>query len=240
MALSEHERQGVLRLAAAINRRNARQRPALEQALVRRVKEAHREVSRLVERFREADPELRSVVLFGSLARNEVQRIDFDIDLAVESDRYSQLLDIALESVFRVDLIDLVAASSYIKLYQAIGSARRHGALPCNIGRGYCGSGQAYARAETRSVGCFRGPGGARHTRREASRSRGAARVVDHAAADPAVGRRFGLISVNGAVASVAASAGRVVNSAEPPGWTPPRSGWRTPRRVAGRSPRLP
>ena len=57
---------------------------------------------------------------------------------------------------------------------------------------------KTYARAETRSVGCFRGPGGARHTRREASRSRGGARVVDHAAAGPAVGRRFGLISVNG------------------------------------------
>ena len=122
MALSERERQGVLELAAAINRRNARRRPALEQALARRVKEAHREVSRLVERFREADPELHSVVLFGSLARNEVKRIDFDIDLAVETDRYSQLLDIALESAFKVDLIDLVAASSYIKR-----SVRREG-----------------------------------------------------------------------------------------------------------------
>ena len=58
-------------------------------------------------------------------------------------------------------------------------------------------SGQAYARAETRSVGCFRGPGRARHTRREASRSRGGARVVDHAAAGPSLGRRFGLISVD-------------------------------------------
>lgn len=122
MALTERERQGVLRLAAAINRRNARKRPALEQALARRVEEAHREVSRLVERFREADPELRRVVLFGSLARNEVKRIDFDIDLAVDSDRYSRLLGIALESVFKVDLIDLVAASSYIKR-----SVRREG-----------------------------------------------------------------------------------------------------------------
>ena len=122
MALTERERQGVLRLAAAINRRNARKRPALEEALARRVKEAHQEVSRLVERFREADPELRRVVLFGSLARNEVKRIDFDIDLAVDSDRYSQLLGIALESVFKVDLIDLVAASSYIKR-----SVRREG-----------------------------------------------------------------------------------------------------------------
>ena len=54
-------------------------------------------------------------MLFGSLARGEVKRIDFDIDLAIDSDRYLDLLDVALASQFKVDLIDLPNASSYIR-----------------------------------------------------------------------------------------------------------------------------
>ncbi|MDE0445760.1 MAG: hypothetical protein OXH96_03730 [Spirochaetaceae bacterium] len=78
MALTERERQGVLRLAAAIIRRNARKRPALEEALACRVEEAHREVSRLVERFREADPELRGwPVLLPSAGDDRVITDDF-------------------------------------------------------------------------------------------------------------------------------------------------------------------
>lgn len=71
-------------------------------------------MSRLVELFRSVDPKLRRVILFGSLARKNVKRLEFDIDIAVECDRFMDLLGIAMESDFKVDLIDLDTASPYI------------------------------------------------------------------------------------------------------------------------------
>ena len=73
------------------------------------------EVNALVERFRAEDSELSRVILFGSLARDEVLREGVDIDLAVESDRYFELLGIALRSRFHVDLIDLKTAVPHIR-----------------------------------------------------------------------------------------------------------------------------
>jgi predicted nucleotidyltransferase len=75
------------------------------------VEAAWDEVNALVEQFRAEDSELSRVVLFGSLARDEVLREDFDIDLAVESDRYFELLGIALRSRYHVDLVDLNTAA---------------------------------------------------------------------------------------------------------------------------------
>lgn len=80
-----------------------------------RVEAAWDEVNALVEQFRAEDSRLSRVVLFGSLARDEVLREDFDIDLAVESDRYFELLGIALRSRFHVDLIDLNTAAPHIQ-----------------------------------------------------------------------------------------------------------------------------
>ena len=114
MALSQQERKKILDLAAAINERNRLQRAEAEKALIERVASARQEVERLVESFKGVDPDLHRVVLFGSLARDNVKRLGFDIDLAVKSDRYMDLLGVALDSDFKVDLIDLEAASSYV------------------------------------------------------------------------------------------------------------------------------
>ena len=114
MALSQQERKKILDLAAAINERNRLQRAEAEKALIERVASARREVERLVESFKDVDPDLHRVVLFGSLARDKVKRLGFDIDLAVKSDRYMDLLGIALDSDFEVDLIDFETASSYV------------------------------------------------------------------------------------------------------------------------------
>ena len=115
VALSQEERQNILDLAEALNTRNRLKRQENELARARRVTAAKNETDRLVKSFRSTDPKLQRIVLFGSLARGNVKRLKFDIDLAVESSRYMDLLEIALDSEFKIDLIDLTTASRYIR-----------------------------------------------------------------------------------------------------------------------------
>ena len=69
---------------------------------------AREEAMRLTKRFRQRDPELRQVVLFGSLAHGGVSAHErFDIDLAVESDHYLALVGEALDSEFDINVVDL-------------------------------------------------------------------------------------------------------------------------------------
>lgn len=72
-----------------------------------RVSKAMNEAWSLTKRFREIDLQLKRVILFGSLAEGTVTSENFDIDLAVESDRYLQLVAIALDSEFKVDVVEL-------------------------------------------------------------------------------------------------------------------------------------
>ncbi len=104
----------IHQLAMGMNERNRRQRAKRALQLAERVDEAHREVGRLVAEFRRIDPELERVVLFGSLARSSVTRLSFDIDLAVSTRRYLELLGPALASPFKVDLVDLDTAAPYV------------------------------------------------------------------------------------------------------------------------------
>ena len=73
------------------------------------------EALRLAQHFAVVDPELRAVVLFGSLATGELGNRQPDIDLAVESSRYLQLVAIALDSRFKVDVVDLATARPAIR-----------------------------------------------------------------------------------------------------------------------------
>lgn len=68
---------------------------------------AREEARRLAAAIRERDGGVRSVFLFGSLAEGEPRRLGFDIDLAIEGGDLYRALDIALESSFRVDLVDV-------------------------------------------------------------------------------------------------------------------------------------
>ena len=115
MALSSEEQQKILDLAAAINERNRKERAENKKKLSERITAARSEIDRLIDLFQRTDPNLKKIVLFGSLARDAVKRLDFDIDLAVDSERYMDLLGIALDSDFKIDLIDLMTASAYIK-----------------------------------------------------------------------------------------------------------------------------
>lgn len=101
-------------IAARADRITRERRNARERCITERVREARREIDRLVEQIRAADPGVRRIVLFGSLAKNEVKRPSFDIDIAVDSDEYMRLLDIALDSHFKVDLVDLGCCSRYV------------------------------------------------------------------------------------------------------------------------------
>lgn len=114
MALSAGERDGIRELARAINSRNRRKREREGEEQRERLALARAEVDRLVTEFQRVDPALRRVVLFGSLARDDAKSLDFDIDLAVDASRYLDLLGIALDSPFKVDLVDLSSASRYI------------------------------------------------------------------------------------------------------------------------------
>lgn len=115
MALSAAERRKVAELARSINAHNRAERSRRAALMTERLARARSEIERLVVEFRRADPDLRRVALFGSLARDSVRSPEFDIDLAVDSSRYMTLLGIALDSGFKVDLVDLSTASRYIR-----------------------------------------------------------------------------------------------------------------------------
>lgn len=72
------------------------------------------EAERLTKCFLEADPDLRTVVLFGSLASGDLGNREPDVDLAVDSPQYLRLVSIALDSPFKVDVVDLPNASPVI------------------------------------------------------------------------------------------------------------------------------
>jgi predicted nucleotidyltransferase len=110
---SEHEK--LRAIADRARRRADRERAERTRLIETRLAEARGEIERLVADFRAHDPDLRRVVLFGSIARGRVKRPSFDIDLAVDSDRYLELVDVALDSSFDVDLFDLTWCSDYVR-----------------------------------------------------------------------------------------------------------------------------
>lgn len=86
-------------------------------ALATRKAQALEEVQTLVSKFILLDPTITRIILFGSLARNDVSSPDFDIDLAVScsGERFLALVAIALDSPFKVDVVDLSTADDRIK-----------------------------------------------------------------------------------------------------------------------------
>ena len=80
-----------------------------------RVSKAMNEVRSLTKQFRRIDPQLKRVILFGSLAENTVTSENFDIDLAVESDRYLQIVSIELDSEFKVDVVEIGTLPEHLR-----------------------------------------------------------------------------------------------------------------------------
>jgi len=105
------EKEMLALIAANLNRENRLEVQRIEE----KIRTAHQEVRRLVAQFLEIDPAIETIVLFGSLAEDRVFSIDFDIDLAVRSEEYLQLVGCGLKSCFRVDVVDLDHVADPIK-----------------------------------------------------------------------------------------------------------------------------
>lgn len=91
------------RYAQGLIRMNA----AEEEAVSRRLDAAFNEAARIARLIKENDPEVRRVILFGSVARRNPSRLDFDIDLALDGGDTYKAMDITEASSFEVDIVDL-------------------------------------------------------------------------------------------------------------------------------------
>ena len=82
-----------------------------------RIEEAWKELKILIDDFISIDPDLRRIVLFGSLATGNVRSSQFDIDLAIEctSSSYMSLVSRTLDSQFDIDLVELPRAPEYLR-----------------------------------------------------------------------------------------------------------------------------
>jgi predicted nucleotidyltransferase len=100
------QKQDLSSLIGAMNRKNRIERKAREIRLRKKIEAAFDEIERLLILFRETDPGLKRVILFGSLGENRVKNENFDIDLAVEGQEFARCVAIALDSSFKVDLVD--------------------------------------------------------------------------------------------------------------------------------------
>lgn len=86
-------------------------------ALAIRKAQALEEVQALVKKFLSLDPGITKIILFGSLARDDVSSLDSDIDLAVScsGEHFLKLVSLAQDSPFKVDLVELSTADKRIK-----------------------------------------------------------------------------------------------------------------------------
>ncbi|MDP3177729.1 MAG: nucleotidyltransferase domain-containing protein [Spirochaetaceae bacterium] len=91
------------RYRAAAERREGRRKAAKAE----RREKALAFLPRIREAFLEIDPEVKAILLFGSLARGEPEREGFDIDIAVRSERYLGLVSWALRQEWKIDVVDL-------------------------------------------------------------------------------------------------------------------------------------
>ena len=115
MELTAEETAFLNRIAERWKRENLREARAMSLRIAERREKAWNVIDSLVTEFRQRDDGLLRVILFGSLARDELLNDRFDIDLAVESSCYLDLLGITMRRDFPVDLVDLPWAGSHIR-----------------------------------------------------------------------------------------------------------------------------
>ncbi len=86
-----------------------------EQQINKKIQKAYKEIIKLKKDFLKVDKNIKKIILFGSLAENNVRSFNFDIDIAVQSKKYYCLVGIALQSSFKVDVVDLDTVHENIK-----------------------------------------------------------------------------------------------------------------------------
>ena len=86
-----------------------------ERAIRARAADALKEARRLAREIRAADPTVRAVILFGSLAEEGPRRLDFDIDLALMGGDIDKAMDVVDKSAFDVDVVDFERLPEHIR-----------------------------------------------------------------------------------------------------------------------------
>ncbi len=94
-----------------ILRANSRER----REIARRAKAARAEARRLARLIARSDESVRAVYLFGSLAAGEPNRLEFDIDLAVQGGDIYRAMERVEDSQFDVDLVDLDRVPDHVR-----------------------------------------------------------------------------------------------------------------------------
>jgi predicted nucleotidyltransferase len=108
--MKDTELEKLRAIAAETNRQNRLEKERIEK----RIEKAREFLATLVAEFLRIDPDIKKIVLFGSLAEGTVSREGFDIDIAVSSEGYLKLAAWCLNQPFTIDCIDLESASSHI------------------------------------------------------------------------------------------------------------------------------
>ncbi len=91
------------RIVEETQRSNRAYEVHLEQ-LISRVRD---EIPGIVDEIKRIDPQLSKIILFGSLATDSVRSEDFDIDLAVSSERIFKIAAWSEDQDLPLDVVDL-------------------------------------------------------------------------------------------------------------------------------------
>ena len=75
----------LVELAAEISRKSSEEKRRRARRIARLAIQARKEVDRLMAAFKEVDPELQTVILFGSPPEDRIRSEQFDIDMAISS-----------------------------------------------------------------------------------------------------------------------------------------------------------
>lgn len=97
--------------ASGLRQRNDRERVLIAERLVH----ARAEAQRLARVIIAADPFVRAVYLFGSVAEGQPRHIDFDIDIALEGGDSYEAMDIVQTSPFAIDVVDLALVPAHVR-----------------------------------------------------------------------------------------------------------------------------
>lgn len=105
------KKMNVQNIINEIKRENEEEKIRIKQ----RISRAAEEVKRVKKDFLKIDKGIEKIILFGSLAEESIESINFDIDIAVKSEKYYQLVGRALQSEFKIDVVDLDSVHERIK-----------------------------------------------------------------------------------------------------------------------------
>lgn len=96
-------------------RRILKENEVLRRRIRERREEAILEAERLAKAIVAADPEVRRVFLFGSLAEGMPKNLNFDIDLAIDGGDLYLAMGITDDSPFKVDIVELESLPEHVR-----------------------------------------------------------------------------------------------------------------------------